>query len=69
MQGMESRGEPFGFIGVTDASKPTARLDLCTYHDLPQCPTTGHAHAISIRSLRKLIGHFASLDGSRLDWA
>ena len=56
------RGEPFGFIGVTGARKPTTHLDLCACQDLPQCPTAGRVHAISIRSLRKLTGRFASLD-------
>ena len=66
MQGMESEGEPFGFIGATDAGKPTTCLDLCACHDLPQCLATGHAHAISIRSLGKLTGCFASPNGPRL---
>ena len=59
-------GEPFGFIGATDARKPTAHLDLYACHDLQQCPTTGHAHAISVCSLEKLVGRFASLDEPRL---
>ena len=46
--------------------KPTARLDLHAYHDLPQCHATGYAYAISICSLRKLAKRFASLDGPRL---
>ena len=54
-------GEPFCFIGVMDARKPTAHLDLRACHDLPQHPTTGRVHAISIHSLRKHAGHFASL--------
>ena len=45
---------------------PTARLDLHAYHDLPQRHAAGYAHAISIRSLRKLAGCFASPDRSRL---
>ena len=28
------RGEPFGFIGVTNARKATIHLDLHAYHDL-----------------------------------
>ena len=63
---MESGGEPFGFIGAMDVRKPTARLDLHAYHDLPQCLIMGCVHAISVRSLRKLTGHFASPDGPRL---
>ena len=67
MQGMEYwGGEPFGFIGATDARKPTACLDLHACHDLPQYPATGHAHTISVRSLGKLAGRFASPDGPRL---
>ena len=46
--------------------KPTARLVLRACHDLPQCLVAGHAHAISVRSLEKLVGHFASPDGPRL---
>ena len=57
-------GKPFGFIGAMDARKPTVRLDLCAYHDPPQRPATGSAHAIFIRSLGKLVGHFAFPDGS-----
>ena len=59
-------GKPFGFIGATDVRKPTTCLDLRTYHDLPQCPTTERAHAISMRALEKLAGRVASLDGPRL---
>ena len=46
--------------------KPTVRLDFHACHDLPQRHAIGYAHAISIRSLGKLVGCFASPDGSRL---
>ena len=59
-------GEPFGFIGAMNVRKPTAHLDLLASHDQPQRPTVGRAHAISVRSLEKLTGCFASLDGPRL---
>ena len=60
------RGEPFGFIGAMGARKLTTRLDLHACHDLPQCLTVGRAHSISIHSLKKLDGRFASLDRPRL---
>ena len=56
-------GEPFGFIGVTDARKPTTHLDLHACHDLLQRLAMGHAHTILVRSLKKLAGCFASPDG------
>ena len=59
-------GKPFGFIGATGVRKPTTHLDLRAYHDMPHYHAMGYAHAISIRSLRKLATHFASLHGSRL---
>ena len=63
---MKPWGEPFGFIGATDVRKPTVRLDLRTYHDLPECPATRSTHAISIRSLEKLAGCFTFPNGSQL---
>jgi len=56
-------GIPFGFIGAMGARKPTVRLDLRAYHDLPPRLTVGRAHATYVRSLEKLVGHFAFLNG------
>jgi len=50
---------PYNLGGSTT---PTARLDLYACHDLPQCLTMGRVHTTSVRSLRKLVGHFASPD-------
>ena len=60
------RGKPFGFIGATDARKPTVRLDLRACHDLPQRHAMGYAHAIPILSCGKITGHFTSLGGPGL---
>ena len=59
-------GEPFGFIGVTDAMKATVRLDLHAYHDLPQRHTAGYALTIPILSFERLTGRFAPLGGPGL---
>ena len=63
---MKPWGKPFDFIGATNARKPTARLDLYACHDLSQRPAAARAHTISVRSLKKLAGHFTSPDGPRL---
>ena len=60
------RGEPFGFIGVTDARKATDGLDLCAYHDPSQRHVTRFAHAIPILSFEKPAGHFTSSGGPGL---
>ena len=53
-------GEPFGFIGATDASKATVRLDLRAYHDSPPRYHAGYAPAIPILSLQRSTRRFAS---------
>ena len=59
-------GEPFGFIGATDARKATIRLDLHAYHDSPPCHHAGYAPAIPILSLQRRAGHFDFLGGPGL---
>ena len=59
-------GKPFGFMLVTDASKPTIHLDLRACHDLPQRHTVGYAHAIPIISFGKIAGRFTSQGGPGL---
>ena len=59
---MNPRGEPFGFIRVTNVRKPTIRLDLRAYHDPPQHHATRYADAIPILSLQSRAEHFASPD-------
>ena len=53
-------GEPFGFIGVIDARKATIHLDLHACHDPPPRHVMGYALTISILSLRRHAGRFAS---------
>ena len=53
-------GEPFVFIGATNARKATVHLDLRAYHDPPPHHVVGYAPAISILSLRRRAGRFAS---------
>ena len=43
-------GEPFGFIGATDARKATVRLDLHACHDTPPHHHVGYAPPIPILS-------------------
>ena len=53
------RGEPFGFIGVTDARKATVRLDLRACHDLPPRHHVGYAPPIPILSYQSHAGRLA----------
>ena len=53
-------GEPFGFIGSTDARKSTVRLDLPACHDSPPLHHVGYAPPIPILSLQSRAGRFAS---------
>ena len=55
------RGEPLGFIGVTDARRATVRLDLRAYHDTPPRHVAGYARIIPILSHQSRAGRFAFL--------